>query len=159
KNTATATNRTSPMKLKYLAGAVLLTCCAVMNTRADYASSVLSHSPLGYWRFDEAASSPALNSVANSSPQGHALDGYAVLDLAKGQRGKIGSCIRLNNAVGITHCSSKVDVPYNATLNPQPPFTVEFWANPNSMPVDANGFGLCPVSSVNPNGFGGSNRS
>jgi hypothetical protein len=148
------------MKLRNLAGPALFICCAVTSSPADYASSVLAHNPLCYWRFDEAASSPALNSVANSSPMGHALDGYAVLDVVKGEPGRIGSCVRLNNSGGITHCGSKVDIPFNKALNAQPPFSIEFWAKASSIPPDpTTGTGVCPLANFNPNWFGGGNRS
>src|SRR5262245_37235619 len=95
-----------------LVGAAVLASAAPMVTAADYQSTVLSHNPLAYWRFDETAAAPALNKVANSGSLGSAGDGYAVMDVLKGQSGIAGNCIRLNNAAStIAHCGSKVDVP------------------------------------------------
>src|SRR5882724_2217368 len=112
-----------------LVGAVLLASSARLAA-ADYQSTVLSHNPLAYWRLDETAPAPPLNKVANSGSLGSAGDGYAVLDVVKGQAGVVGNCIRLNNANStIGHCGSKVDVPFNAALNPAS-FSVEFWARP-----------------------------
>src|SRR5262249_43810761 len=67
-------------------------------------------------------------------------------------------CIRFNNpSDDVTLLRSKVEVPWNAALNPNPPFTVEFWAKPNSIGNDGTGF--CPVSNFDPNWYSGGNRS
>ena len=42
-------------------------------------------------------------------------------------------------------------------LNTAPPFSIEFWAKPNSL--GTNDPGLCPLSSFDPNWYGGANRS
>src|SRR5262249_23127948 len=124
---------------------------------ADFASKVLALAPLGYWRFNESIPSPGLNKLTNSGSLGSAGDGYAVLDVIKGQSGIVGNCIRLNNTNGDPgYCGSKVDVPFNAALNPQPPFTIEFWAKPTIL---GDSTGLCPISSMNPSDSSGGNRS
>src|SRR6185295_6480158 len=51
----------------------------------------------------------------------------------------------------------KIDVPFNDALNPSYPFSVEFWVKPNHLGGDATG--ACPLSSFNPNWYGGGNRS
>src|SRR6266850_3539640 len=144
--------------VRYVLAATTSAVWCIAAQAADYPTTVLSHNPVGYWRFDETASSPPLNKLANSGSVGSIADGIAVADVGKGEPGRVGSCIRLNNpAFDAGHCSSKVDVPFNATLNPAPPFSIEFWAKPNGLGADPTGF--CPLSSFNPNGFGGGNRS
>lgn len=138
---------------------MLLALTVVPNLRADYASSVLAKNPLAYWRLNETTASPPLNTVANSSPLGSIVTGYVVGTANKGQAGIVGNCIRFNNpGVVIGNCDSKVDVPWNANLNPLPPLTIEFWAKPAALPA-TDVTGVCPVSSFNPNWYGGGNRS
>jgi len=140
-----------------LAAATSALLCAAAQA-ADYPTTVLSHNPLAYWRLDEAASSPAINKVANSGSLGSVADGFIVSNVGKGQSGRVGSAIRLTNpSLDAGYCNSKVDVTYNPGLNPAPPFSVEFWAKPNAIGADATG--LCALSSFNPNWFGGGNRS
>src|SRR5207248_2883260 len=113
----------------------------VLAVRADYSNTVGTLGPLGYWRFNETAASPALNKVANLGSVGSAGDGYIVLDVGKGQAGKFNNCIRLvNTGNTVAYCGSKVDVPFNAALNPNFPFSVEFWANPSGLGTDSTGF-------------------
>src|ERR1051325_11299900 len=148
--------KTSVVRYVLAAGTSAAWCIAAQA--ADYPTTVLSHNPLGYWRFDETATSPALNKLANSGSLGSIVDGIAVADVGKGQPGIVGNCIRLNNPGNVVgYCGSKVDITYNATINPAPPFSVEFWAKPNGLGTDGTGF--CPLLSFNPNWFGGGNRS
>jgi Concanavalin A-like lectin/glucanases superfamily/Immunoglobulin domain len=140
-----------------LAAATSALLCAAAQA-ADYPTTVLSHNPLAYWRLDESASSPAINKVANAGSLGSIADGYIVAGVGKGQPGRVGNAIRLSNpSLDAGVCNTKVDVTYNPGLNPAPPFSVEFWAEPNAIGADATG--LCALSSFNPNWFGGGNRS
>src|SRR5215467_12390916 len=125
--------------LPYLIPAAALALFCASAQASDYPTTVLSHSPLGYWRLNETASSPAINKVANSGSVFNA-DGYVVLDVATGETGAnaiAGNAIRLVNIGGtVGYCGSKVDVPFNPALNPNPPFSIEFWAKPNSLGGD-----------------------
>jgi len=147
------------MKLKYrniiprLAGAALLAAAAVMSARADYPSTVLSHGPVGYWRFDETVASAPLDAVTNATALGSVGNGYNVGAL-KGQSGMIGTSIRFSNpGNNAGTCSTKIDVPWNAAFNPNPPFTVEFWAKPNTLGSDSTGFS--PLENFDPGFFFG----
>src|SRR2546430_953600 len=89
-------------------GAALLAVSIQIATPADYPTTVSSFSPLAYWRLDETAAAPPLNKLANSGSLGSVGDGYAVLDVGKGQAGVVGNSIRLNNpGVTIGYCGSK----------------------------------------------------
>jgi hypothetical protein len=141
---------------------MLLALFAAAAARADYASDVLAKGPLGYWRFNETAPSPALDTVTNSSPLGSIANGYVVengTNLLKGQPGIVGNCLLFYNAgnTDVGNCLAKVDVPFNVALNPPPPFSVEFWAKPNSLGGDSTGDS--PVSNFNPNWYNGGNRT
>lgn len=125
---------------------------------SDYPTTIQSLNPLAYWRLDETTASPAINTVANSGTLGSAGNGHIVLDVGKGEPGKVGSAARfVNNGNTVGYCGSKIDVPYNAAINPVAPFSVEFWAKPNSLGADGTGF--CPLSCFDPNFYGGANRS
>jgi len=142
-----------------LAGTTLGLAAVLSTSAADYPSTVLSYNPLAYWRLDETATAPPLNVISNSGTLGRTGDGYAVLDVTNGEPGIVGTSIRLNNpGSGIGHCGSRVDVPYNGAISRNFPFSVEFWANPNSLP-GSDTTGVCPLTSLNPNWYGGANRS
>src|SRR5271156_4978446 len=125
----------------------------VWSARADYASTVLSYGPVAFWQLNETAASPPLYVITNSSTLGGALNGYGVdtnevlaanhdtgIPVISGQPGIVGNCARLSNAGDDTaFCYSKIDVPWNAANNPNPPFTIEFWAKPNSVSADSTG--------------------
>ena len=136
--------------------AVLLSAAAVWSARADYPSIILTHSPLGYWRFDETVISPPLNKITNATALGSIADGFCVADATKGQPGIVGNSVRFNNPGNVVgFCGSKIDVPYNAALNPNPPFSIEFWTKPNSLGSDTS-FGFCPLENLDPNFSSGS---
>ena len=140
-------------------GFALLTIPAQVATSADYPTTVLSHNPLAYWRLDETTPAPALNIVSNSGTLGRAGDGYGVMDLVQGEPGIVGNSIRFNNpGPNTTHSSSKVDVPYNSAISRNFPFSVEFWAKPNSI-SGTDSTGVCPITSLDNNWYGGANRS
>ncbi|MEI9961280.1 MAG: LamG domain-containing protein [Limisphaerales bacterium] len=129
---------------------------AVPSAHADYASTVESFNPLAYWRFDETVATPPLNTVSNYGTLGGIANGYAMNNATKGQPGIVSNSIRFSNPGNVVGLSSnKVEIPYNPALN-SIPFSVEFWAKPNSLGNDSAGF--CPVSSLDPNWYPG-NRS
>jgi hypothetical protein len=69
------------------------------------------------------------------------------VDATQGEPGIVGNCIRFfNSGADATVCTSKVDVAYTALFNPEPPFSIEFWAKPNSL---FDNLGGSPVSSIN----------
>jgi len=126
-----------------LAGVTVLLGLSTFVTRADYSNTVGSFGPVGYWRFNETASAPALNKVTNASTMGSVLDGYVILDAAKGQPGRIGNSIRFTNSgVAAGYCGAKVDVPYSAALNKAGAFSVECWVKPADLGTDATGMAV-----------------
>jgi hypothetical protein len=149
---------TTRKNIPRFASAFLLAVAAVMPARAaDYQSTVQSYDPVGYWRFDETAASPPLNIISNLSALGGVANGYCVGGPSKGESGIIGTSIRFNNPnvlSDVGYLATKIDVPWNAALNPNPPFSVEFWAKPNVLTADSTGY--CPLSNFDPNFSGGS---
>lgn len=135
----------------------MLFAAATLSARADYASTLMSHGPVAYWRFDETSTSPPLYTITNYSSIGPALTGYGVGTVNSGQPGIVGNSARFSNpANAVGALFSKIDVPWNAPMNPAPPFSIEFWARPNALGMDATG--SCPLENFDPN-FSGSSRA
>jgi len=137
----------TPPKLRSftLMGAALLAGAASMVQAADYQSTVLSHNPLAYWRFNETATSPAIDTISDSS--GGNSTGFAVGPVTNGAPGRIGNGVRFGNSANQgSYVSAAVDIPWNATINPGAPFSVEAWVNPADPITDTTG--LCPLSSM-----------
>jgi hypothetical protein len=150
------------MKRVFVFVSGMLLVAAASSAQADYASTLLSHSPVAYWRFDETVSSPAPYVLANSGTVGNAGDAYALITVTNGVTGKVGNAIRLINPKtggnkATAHAETRADVFWNKGLN-SPNFTVEFWAQPSAHVFDASsydGTGACPISNFNPNNYPG----
>jgi hypothetical protein len=124
-------------------GAALLAQVAMC---ADYPTTISSFSPLAYWRFNETAASPAAQTFADSSTTGTSL-GYAAGPVTNAVAGIVGNAVRFGNAPNQgSYVAASVDVPWNATINPNAPFSVEGWINPADPITDTTG--LCPFSSM-----------
>ncbi len=140
-----------------IAIAALFAATATGQVHADYQSSMLALKPIGYWRFDETNVSPPLNVITNASTLGSIANGFCVDNPVKGQPGIIGTSIQFVNpdvSSDVGFLGNKIDVPWNAALNPHPPYSIEFWANPTALSYDSTGF--CPLSNFDPNFSGGS---
>jgi len=148
-------------KLTCLAGAVVTTAAVVSTARADFISTMQGLGPVGWWRFSDSAATAPLFVVTNGGSAGSAANGYVVQTVSDtptlGQSGLIGNCVRFSNpgnTVGL--CDSKIEVPWQSGLNQNPPFSVEFWAKPNSLGADSTGFS--PLEDFNPSGNNGGSR-
>ena len=148
-------------KLAGLAATVLVAAGAVSPARADYVSTLQNLGPVGWWRFGDATATQPLFVVTNGGSLGAAANGYVVQTVSDtpllGQPGLVGNSVRFNNpgnTVGL--CDSKIEVPWQSGLNQHPPFSVEFWANPNSLGSDSTGFS--PLENFNPSGNNGGSR-
>src|SRR5881394_183663 len=120
---------------------------------ADYPSTVLSFSPAGYWRLGETTAVPAPSIAKNAGSLAAAADGDAVLDVTNGAPGIVGTSFRFTNPNGydattpsVGYIGSVVDIPYFAELNPDGPYTVEFWAKPARLSTED----YCPLTSMDP---------
>ena len=145
---------TSKTRLHRFACAVLFTAAVAISARADYPLTVLSHGPVGYWQFNDPASSPAQFKLTNSGTLGSVADAYAIPPLTNGVAGKVGNAIHLYNPVGTGHVETRADVFYNPGLN-KPIFSVEFWVQPSAQTLSGafDATGACPISSFNPNNY------
>src|SRR5882724_1986066 len=128
------------MKLKQLvhpfplAATLLLALSGLLTRGADYATTMTTFAPLAYWRFNETATSPALNKTSNSSSMGSILDGYVVADAKLGEPGIVGKSVRITNpGSSAGYCNGKIDIPFNAALNKPGAFSFEFWMMPNTL--------------------------
>ena len=137
------------MKLKCLtltcrfAAAALFTLSGVLSARgSDYPTTVLSFNPVAYYRLSESVSPPLPNIITNYGSLGAAENAFAysglnVLQAQPGFPGLGNSAQFLSTATANnTDYSSDIDAPYNAALNPNGPFTIEFWAKPHAMDAD-----------------------
>jgi hypothetical protein len=129
-----------------LAGTILLGTLATPPASAqDYPTLIQAQSPVDYWRLDETTPSPAINTVSNLGSTGAAGTGYVLNGALTGQPGIVGNSIRLFNLGQYTGQDTKmVDIPNLPALNPEPPFTIEFWTLPNT-PLD-------PIAGTNSDG-------
>src|SRR5208337_3403869 len=78
-----------------------------------------------------------------------------------GVPGIIGNCVNFANPLvssDVGACEAKIEVPWNTALNPHPPFSIEFWAEPTALSYDGVA-GYCPLSNFDPNGYNAGNRS
>lgn len=152
--------RTPPDLRPWLAGLVLAAVSAASPAQADYPAALTALDPVAYWPLNETVPSPALNTVATLTPLGAAGTGYFVksldqIDASKGEPGIVGNSVRFYNAGNVIgYSGSKIDIPHTAALNPEAPFTVEFWAKPNALGADA----FCPLANLN-SYFTSANRS
>jgi hypothetical protein len=141
--------KTSPR----VVASLLLSLCAGSSLGADFSNTVASLNPAGYWRLSEATAVPPPNVARNFGSLGDVANGYAVLDVTNGAPGIVGTSFRFtnpnaydNSAASVGYSGSVVDVPYNAALNPDGAFTVEFWAKP----ARTGGEDYCPLTSMDP---------
>ncbi|HVV71064.1 MAG TPA: LamG domain-containing protein, partial [Verrucomicrobiae bacterium] len=123
---------------------------------ADYQSTVLSQGPVGFWNLDETTQPPVLPiAAANAGSLGAAGNGTITDGVVRGEPGEVGKSYRFNNAGWVvTYTGGHVDVT-NAALNPDGPFTVEFWAKPSSMPPDL----FSPICSLDASQNSGASRA
>ncbi len=116
---------------------------SVAVAQSDFPTTVESLGPVGYWRFNETATAPAVNKVVNASTLGSVLDAAVILDVGKAEPGIVGTSVRLKNpGVAAGYCGSKLDVPFNAALNKAGPFSVELWIKPASLGSDTTGMAI-----------------
>ena len=139
-----------------MAGAILFGALASLPVLAqNYPSLILAQSPVDYWRLTETNASPAINTVSNLGSVGAAGTGYVLDGAITGEPGIVGNCVLLtNNGQDVGYDYTRIDIPNLPALNPQPPFTIEFWAKPRSPFAPINDAlpltGLCPLSSDSP---------
>jgi hypothetical protein len=132
-------------------GMVILACCAGLAARADFPATVLSQGPVGYWRLNETVQPPpAPRSAEDIGSLGTAADGRYLFGPKRGEPGALtgssATSVRFFNPnLDPGYGGSKVEVPFNSALNPNGPFSVEFWAKPTT--VVTNDF--CMVASIN----------
>ncbi len=131
--------------LPAFAAAILLGGLGTLPVVAqNYPTVLATYDPLVWWQFDDAGTSPPPLTTTNATAL--TAVGYAVGDVTNGEPGIVGSCVEFDNpgaATGYGH--SKIDVPWQAAFNPNPPFSVEFWAKPRGVVTD-----VAPVTGVSP---------
>ncbi len=128
---------------------MLLTVFTVRS--ADFPTTMSGLNPAAWWRLNETAASPVPNIASNWSTLGAVGNGYVLPLATNGVAGRVGNAVQLSGDP-----ASCVDVPFNATLNPNPPFSVEFWVKGAAQ---GDSTGNCPLSSFAGSFFFPNNRS
>ncbi|MSU62812.1 MAG: hypothetical protein EXS31_10515 [Pedosphaera sp.] len=129
---------------------IILAWCAALPLRADYPGTVLSQGPVGYWRLNETVQPPSPRPAANIGSLGTVSDGNYLFAPKRGEPGALtgspATSVRFfNSNLDPGFGGSKVEVPFKTNLNPNGPFSVEFWAKPTSLVSNL----FCMVASLN----------
>ncbi len=102
-----------------------------------YANAVLALKPLAYWRLNETNQPPPAGVATNAGSLGGAGTGFEFSGVLAGEPGNVGTSFRFfDPSLTVTFFGSHVDVPASPVLNPNGPFTVEFWAMPAQLTTD-----------------------
>lgn len=132
-----------PTILRFTAGAALL--LGAVDSYADYASEVLNQGPLAYWRFGENITTPPGLVAANLGSLGTAGNG-TYSDVFRPVEGAVagdGAVAFSNPSLGTSYYGA-MGVSNNPALNPNGPFTVEFWVKASNNTASL----LSPVNSM-----------
>ncbi len=138
---------------------MLLAACD-FSARADYQSTVLSQNPVGYWRLNETSPPPPQPILAtNVGSLGASLNAPLLNGVVRGQPGALTGTADTSERFSnpnwdITTVGPYANVHYTPELNPNGPFTVEFWAKPTSTPPDV----FSPVCSLDTSTNSGASR-
>jgi hypothetical protein len=119
--------------LRIASATALVAIATLMPAKADYASTVQSFSPLGYWRLNETNAAPVETGIATAinSGSGAGINGVYT---NYGSRGVAGALVGSGDtAVTLNGSNQNVIIPYSADLNPAQgqPWTAEIWAKSN----------------------------
>jgi hypothetical protein len=116
------------LPVRRLAVCGLLTAVVVIPALADYSATVLAKNPVGYWRFDQTTPPPAAAVATNYGSAGATANGLYV----NGVKQLVADAMPAtgDTAPAFDGFSQKVEVPFNAALNPGSAFTVEAWVKP-----------------------------
>ncbi len=119
--------------------AVFIGCLASTNARAEYAATVLSDGPVAYYRLNDDATTPVPYAATNLGTVGVANNGAYAGSYAR----EIVGAMTGTKATSFTG-GGWVGVPNTPSLNPDAPFSVEFWIKPTLV----SGALTCPLSST-----------
>jgi hypothetical protein len=95
---------------------------------ADYPATVLALNPIGYWRLNE-AQPPAYPTAANAGTVGAGGTGNVIGAPGSVVGGQVGALTGdANTAMSFNGWDAKVQVPFNAGLNPDGAWSISCWA-------------------------------
>lgn len=114
------------------------------SAMADYSSTVLSYSPLGYWKLNE-TNLPTADVATNTGTLGAAGNGFYASGAVHPSTGAIVAESSDSAAKFPDVSGNRVVVPWSSQLASASPFTVEFWANPTAT-NSGDSSTMCPVS-------------
>ena len=126
----------------------MLACATLSATRpawADYSNTVMGLGPVAYYRLNETAPVPAADVATNSGTGGQIGTGYYVNTPLHEQPGALAG--NSDTAVAFDGLGQRMQIPFDAAVNPLGPFTVEAWVNPAVAPPPAAQSSLAAVLS------------
>ncbi len=133
-----------------------LSATVASGSPSAYANTLLSFHPAAYWRLNETNRPPPADVVTNAGSLGPVANGFGLAHVSQGSSGIVSNCFRFSNSnLVVTYLGSRVDVPYHTALNPNGPFTIEFWAMPAQLTTDL----FCPACSLDASLNAGNSRS
>lgn len=118
-----------PQSKSILAGLTTIACCTLPVAGADYPSTVLSQSPVGYWRLNETIAPSPIPAAPNLGSVGAAGDGAYLGGILRGLPGALPGDAS-DKAIQNSDTAARVQIPYRPEWNVNGPFSVEFWAKP-----------------------------
>jgi len=148
-------------KLSFCAEIAALLLGAVSSARADYPGTVLSLSPIVYYRLNEVLQPPAADTATNSGTAGDIGNAYyyniqnnAVNPTFNPEHGQKGALAGANTDTAVTFDGADnyimMALPDETdSLNPQGPFSAEVWLNPSDTGTN------CPLSFADVTGLEG----
>ena len=120
-----------------------------------YATALWSLNPVAYWQLNETNRPQNANLMTNSGSLGFLGNGLPLNGVGQGSAGIVNRCCTFSNPDLTDHyLGSHVVIAHNPALNPDGPFSVEFWAKPNQY---APGF-ACAIASLDLSQNGGESR-
>jgi hypothetical protein len=125
-----STNRVINRRRLQFAAAALLTASCGFSALADFSSAVLAKSPKGYWKLDETNLVPVMAVATNYGSAGAAANGTYLNGATSVPTPIAGAAGQ--SAVRFDGVSQKIQLPYNASLNPSSAFSVEAWVRPST---------------------------
>jgi hypothetical protein len=117
--------------MRKLALKALLLALLTTRAMADYSNTVMSLSPLAYWKLDE-TNLPPVDTATNSGTLGTSANGYYVSYATHPTPGALANGTGTAAYFPGTN-GNRVVVPYQPVLGAAAPFSVEFWANSASV--------------------------
>jgi hypothetical protein len=137
----------NPINLSFRIACGALLSSGLVSAQADFAAKVLSNTPVGYWRLNDKAQTPAPDFAVNLGSLGAAANTFYLGNAAHPVPSLL--AVSDNTAAGFDGADgTAVRGPAVAALSPTNAFTIEFWAQPNVTQLADNSVLTSPLASL-----------